>query len=1008
MDEHNFLNLFEKSPILFFEWKNETGWPIVSASGNFTTITGYDKEIFLSQEKLYSDIIHPDDIETLQSEADHQVENNLQQHQYIPYRLIKKNGEIMWVREISSPKYDEQGNFTHFIGFVIDITTEKEREYETHAILDSEPGFVIVTETGKYMTQYNQKFLNFLGFHTIEDFREKHQCACEFFINAPGFIPGDLEGRWIQEILRNKQLGIPSKVMLFDKTNNMNRIYSIDAEPCGPKGKKFIVVLSDITEFEKAQQEIENSRNRFRAMFENHSAVMLLIAPEEDGKIIDANQAALTYYGYTKEEILETSIKEINQLPPEDAQKEMEKAGKEKRNYFIFKHRLKNGIIRDVEVHSSPFESEERHFLFSVIHDVTEREAYKREMKESQRRFKMLSDTSSEAHYLIEEGKIFDVNSTITSMLGYAPEELIGHSPALFVDAKFHDVVTQHVQENDASNYEVICVRKDGSKFHAEMRPRMVPYHGRLIRATTLIDQSERARMENELKTLNATLRQQVELEVNARYHSEKLFREITNSSFDGMLTIDENGKIILWNPACERIFGYKRKEAINRDMHMLIVDPQLYPLFRKGFGDFVKTGKGPVVGNSTELEGVHKDGHHIPIEVSVFATKFDDRWYASGIVRDLTEKRMQDKDKEARDNLLRQQSKMAEMGNMIGAIVHQWKQPITGIHMLAQTLEEEAENDTLENSTVLKTSQHILEQINFMTKTMNDFRDYFKPSKHRRPFSPKKSALNMYAMLRKHYIHSNVQVNIEGDDSINAFGYDNEFKQVLLNILNNARDLFVEQKRKDGQVNVHITSSDNKAIISIHDNGGGIPEELLPEKIFEPYISTKGDAGTGIGLSMSKTLIEDSMQGELLARNIGEGAEFIIELPMHEPSNTIDFDFGVIYAEDEEIARKTMFSFLEHHFQHAFVAANGYEALDKYKAHTDTVRLLITDYNMPNMNGLELVQAIQKINPDVEIIMMTAFVEDIKDKIPSNIKLIEKPIRKKILMEEIKTLFGE
>lgn len=241
--------------------------------------------------------------------------------------------------------------------------------------------------------------------------------------------------------------------------------------------------------------------------------------------------------------------------------------------------------------------------------------------------------------------------------------------------------------------------------------------------------------------------------------------------------------------------------------------------------------------------------------------------------VVDETEKRI------AQEKILIQNSKMAEMGNMLGAIIHQWNQPITVVGMIADLLEVEAENEVAKKDDVIGYAKTIRERINFLSATIQDFRNFFKPDKETKIFSPKELVENVVNIIAHQILKYKAIVNINGDHNKIASGYPNEIKHVVLNLINNSLEACGQNKTEKPIINIEIQKQDNEAVITISDNGGGIPEAIMA-KLFEPYNTSKGEAGTGIGLTLAKTIIEEHHKGSITARNTEIGAEFRIELP--------------------------------------------------------------------------------------------------------------------------------
>ena len=228
---------------------------------------------------------------------------------------------------------------------------------------------------------------------------------------------------------------------------------------------------------------------------------------------------------------------------------------------------------------------------------------------------------------------------------------------------------------------------------------------------------------------------------------------------------------------------------------------------------------------------------------------------------------------------MLLQQSRLAAMGEMIGNIAHQWRQPLNLLGLLAQDLSMTHKAGKFSAEYLQNNVDKTLETIQHMSQTIDDFRNFFRPYKEKIDFRVldvvEKTISLLKGSLNAQQIRT--EINRAGDPVVH--GYPNELSQVLLNILINARDAFAAREVKGPRIAIDVDLEGNSTVVTITDNAGGIPESII-DKIFDPYFTTKGpDKGTGVGLFMSKTIIEKSMGGSLSVRNVGCGAQFRIEL---------------------------------------------------------------------------------------------------------------------------------
>ena len=242
-----------------------------------------------------------------------------------------------------------------------------------------------------------------------------------------------------------------------------------------------------------------------------------------------------------------------------------------------------------------------------------------------------------------------------------------------------------------------------------------------------------------------------------------------------------------------------------------------------------------------------------------------------------------QSKQKE-QEQLLIQQTRLAAMGEMIGNIAHQWRQPLNALGLVFQNLKFSYEIGELNDEVMDRTVSKAEMLTKNMSKTIDDFRNFFRPNKAKELFDINKSVLDAMDLVESTFEHHNIKLekNFE-EEKIEVSGFPNEFSQVILNIISNAKDALIENKIENPIVKIETKIENDDVYISIKDNALGIKEEII-NKIFEPYFTTKGEVqGTGIGLYMSKIIIEKNMNGKIYVENTHEGANFIIKLSMKD-----------------------------------------------------------------------------------------------------------------------------
>jgi len=236
-------------------------------------------------------------------------------------------------------------------------------------------------------------------------------------------------------------------------------------------------------------------------------------------------------------------------------------------------------------------------------------------------------------------------------------------------------------------------------------------------------------------------------------------------------------------------------------------------------------------------------------------------------------------------EQMLIHQSKTSVMGEMIGAIAHQWRQPLNVIATSMINLETKSELDILDKNEIKRINQKVSHTLQVLSKTIDNFRNFFLSSKNKENVDMVAVIDSTIELVKVQFASHNITINFEYDDSIRyiVFGYFSELRQVLLNLFANSKDALEERMKQnrdvDGYINITIEKNDDKVSIVVADNGGGISQDIII-KVFAPYFTTKfSNQGTGIGLYLSKTIIDKIHSGNLSVESRGETTSFKITL---------------------------------------------------------------------------------------------------------------------------------
>jgi PAS domain S-box-containing protein len=579
---------------------------------------------------------------------------------------------------------------------------------------------------------------------------DKNQLFDEFFPDAKTLLPAPLFLGDIPDfhsvVTGNGALSTNLSMMV----NGRKQIFSLKFMQ--DEDSRYIFSAQNLTQEGRSQIDFYGSDQPFIPQYLMKSAPMLLIDAGLGGRILDANDAACLFYGYTKQEIESLTIDQINMLSPEAVRKEMAQAALFKRNYFNFKHRLKNGHIKDVEVYSSP-----------------------------------------------------------------------------------------------------------------------VPIRGKTLLFSIVIDASERKMYEMLLADLNARINERVEAEKMACVVTTSKYQNLFEMSQDAVIIIEFSDKkqVVLAdvNKSACNLFGFSKDELLTKKPADLIYD-------NNEFNDYLQRQQVALDSagiHEGRLKIVRSDGKIRTVETTVRQTYMLGKPVVIAVLRDITEKLNREKELMEKNMVLIQQKRMVEMGGLLSAAVHQMKQPLSTISLVAEVMRDEPDN-LEENSAILKS------QVKYLNETLTEFRNYFSAPSEKTVFTVLNVANEVANIATPLLAASGISVTVSGDESVQSFGQQGDFKQIMMNLVMNSMDVIKERGINKGRIDIDVHNGGSHAVIMIADNGGGIDEKLLPEEIFKPFFSTKGENGTGIGLSIVRGMAE-KLGGYVKAENTPSGAIFTVAI---------------------------------------------------------------------------------------------------------------------------------
>ena len=624
--------------------------------------------------------------------------------------------------------------------------------------------------------------------------------------------------------------------------------------------KEFSIIASDIQDIKNKETALRKSESYSEIFFNDHT-VMMLIDPN-NGDIVDANPAAVNFYGYTHDELIKMKISDIRISNADIVSKEMQKAAANQKNHFIFKHRLANGEIRDVDVYSGLIKQESKNLLYSIIHDITEQKKLESKLKESENKFRTFFENIMDAVLLtIPDGTILAANPATEKLFGYTEEEIckIGRNGLVDIEDPNLSIIIEEMAHKGKAQGELTYIKKDGSKFPGE------------ISISVFIDGNGNERTSMTIRDI--TKRRQIE---EALKKSERSLAEAQHIAHIGSWEWNIKTGDITWSNELYSIYG---------------VNPNTFTPTLSSFGDYMHPDDEEYVNqhvdqilsenkpHNFDFRIILDDGSIRVLNTVAEVTKFDKNGEPKiiiGINQDITERKKIELKLNENIKKLAQSNKELEQFAYITS--HDLREPLRMITSFLQLLEKRYKDQLDQDA-----NEFIGFAVNGAKRLDTMTKDLLKYSQ----ITHKKGVNNTvnFEHVLEHAL-TNLKVQIEENNAIithdplpTIYGNEELKIQLFQNIIANA---IKYRSQETPKIHISATKEKNQYLFSIKDNGIGMSSRHI-EKIFTIFqrLHTNDEyEGTGIGLAIAQKIVHQQGGQIWVESEPGKGSKFYFTIP--------------------------------------------------------------------------------------------------------------------------------
>jgi len=611
-------------------------------------------------------------------------------------------------------------------------------------------------------------------------------------------------------------------------------------------------------------------------------------------------------------------------------------------------------------------------------------------LRRSEEQYRTIFDASVDAIVVWStDGHIKDANPAFCSMLGYERDEIFSLGPGSF---KPEDAPEQYEQFVDIVgtgrqfHLDVRARRKDGSCLEADVIGVPIEFEGERHMLTILRDVTERKEREAAVQ------------------RSEERLRATIESALDCIIGMDAEGMIVEFNPVAEQMFGHRREDVLGRPLAELIIPERHRSAHLGGLARFNRTGKGKYLGRRIEIEAMRADGSEFPVELAITAVQNPAGNLFIGYMRDITERKTAERDRNRLQDQLRQAQKMQAIGHLSGGIAHDFNNILTSI-MGYLVLAQEREK-SLDDPRLAKYLERSLRSGKRAQELIQQLLTFSRGQRGERRAISLKPLLKESVQLIRSTLPSSIELRTQVNVDVPSVMLDPvHLEQIFLNLCINARDAMggrgtlivsLGQTHLDNDVCTACRASFSGDFVelAVGDTGNGVPADIL-DRIFEPFFSTKETGkGSGMGLAMVHGIVHEYGGHIVVETEPGHGTVFRVMLPAIEDARAagaasddnsasaglakVRLRGHVLVVDDEPDVAEFMAELFTTWGTEATVASSAVHAKAMLDRDPTGIDLVLTDQTMPGMTGLELAKYTRTLRPELPVILYTGYSENV------------------------------